>query len=109
MLAAHGVAGLTGILFIGFFAQESWNGAADGLLFGNAAQLGHQALAVLVTPAYAFAMTFAILRVLGLVMPLRATAREEAIGMDVIQHGEEAYVTGEGAILVAHEEPHAIA
>jgi ammonium transporter, Amt family len=42
-------------------------------------------------------------------MPLRATAREEAIGMDVIQHGEEAYVTGEGAILVAHEEPQAIA
>ena len=104
VLAAHGVAGLTGILFIGFFAQESWNGVANGLLFGNAAQLGHQALAVLVTPAYAFAMTFVILRVLGLVMPLRATAREEAIGMDVIQHGEEAYATGEGAILVAHEE-----
>ena len=59
---------------------------------------------MLVTPAYAFAMTFAILRVLALVMPLRATAREEAIGMDVIQHGEEAYVTGEGAILVAREE-----
>ena len=48
VLAAHGIAGLTGILFIGFFAQESWNGVADGLLFGNAAQLGHQALAVLV-------------------------------------------------------------
>ena len=37
-------------------------------------------------------------------MPLRATEREEAIGMDVIQHGEEAYATGEGAILVAHDE-----
>ena len=108
MLAAHGVAGLTGILFIGFFAQQSWNGVADGLLFGDAAQLGHQVLAVLVTPVYAFAMTFAILRVLALVMPLRATAREEAIGMDVIQHGEEAYATGEGAILVAHEESPAI-
>ncbi|MGH2926263.1 MAG: hypothetical protein ACRDK1_09870 [Solirubrobacterales bacterium] len=33
-------------------------------------------------------------------MPLRATEREEALGMDVVQHGEEAYVTGEGAILV---------
>ena len=32
--------------------------------------------------------------------PLRASEREEAIGMDVVQHGEEAYVTGEGAILV---------
>jgi Amt family ammonium transporter len=101
VLAAHGVAGLTGILFIGFFAQAKWNGVADGLLFGNAAQLGHQALAVLVTPAYAFGMTFAILKVLGLVMPLRVTEREESVGMDIVEHGEEAYATGEGAILVA--------
>ncbi len=36
-------------------------------------------------------------------MPLRATPEEEAIGMDVIQHGEEAYLTGEGAILVTTE------
>jgi Amt family ammonium transporter len=101
VLAAHGIAGLTGILFIGLFAQKSWNGVADGLLFGHAGQLGHQALAVLVTPAYAFAMTFLILRGLALVMPLRATESEEGIGMDVVQHGEEAYATGEGAILVA--------
>ena len=40
VLAAHGVAGFFGILFIGFFAQLSWNGAADGLLYGNASQLG---------------------------------------------------------------------
>ena len=33
-------------------------------------------------------------------MPLRATEREEALGMDVTYHGEEAYPTGEGAILV---------
>ena len=80
---------------------------ADGLLFGDAAQLGKQALAVLVTPVYAFAMTFAILKGLGLVMPLRATDREEGVGMDIVQHGEEAYATGEGAILVAHEGPEA--
>jgi ammonium transporter, Amt family len=101
VLAAHGIAGLTGILFIGFFAQQSWNGVADGLLFGDAAQLGEQALAVLTAPAYAFAMTFAILRLMALVMPLRASERDEAVGMDIVQHGEEAYATGEGAILVA--------
>ncbi|MGZ5386458.1 MAG: ammonium transporter [Solirubrobacterales bacterium] len=101
VLAAHGIAGLTGILFIGLFAQKAWNGVADGALFGDTAQLGHQALAVLVTPAYAFAMTFLILRGIALVMPLRATEHEEAVGMDVVQHGEEAYATGEGAILVA--------
>jgi Amt family ammonium transporter len=103
VLAAHGIAGLTGILFIGFFAQLSWNGVSDGLLYGDAGQLGWQALAAVATPAYAFAATFVILRVIGLFTPLRATEREEALGMDVVQHGEEAYVTGEGAILVVPE------
>ncbi len=41
-------------------------------------------------------------------MPLRASEHEEAIGMDVVQHGEEAYVTGEGAILVMPEDDGAI-
>jgi ammonium transporter, Amt family len=100
VLAAHGVAGLTGILFIGLFAQQSWNGAADGALFGDLAQLGEQALAVLVVPVYAAAMTFLILKAIALVMPLRATDPEQALGMDIVQHGEEAYATGEGAILV---------
>src|SRR5205085_7099476 len=58
VLAAHGMAGLTGILFIGFFAQEAWNGVADGLLFGNPQQLAWQALAVVVTPLYAFVGTY---------------------------------------------------
>jgi Amt family ammonium transporter len=100
VLAAHGVAGLTGILFIGFFAQEAWNGVSNGLAYGNAGQLGWQALAALATPAYAFGATFVLLKLIGLVMPLRATPREEALGMDVVQHGEEAYATGEGAILI---------
>lgn len=103
VLAAHGVAGLTGILFIGLVAQVHWNGVANGLLYGNAAQLGHQALAVLVAPAYAFAATFALLKLIGLFAPLRVSEREEAIGLDVISHGEEAYASGEGAILVDPE------
>jgi Amt family ammonium transporter len=100
VLAAHGMAGFFGILFIGFFAEVGWNGVSDGLLYGNAAQLGDQALAALAAPVYAFTATFLLLKLIGLVMPLRATEYEEAIGMDVVQHGEEAYVTGEGAILV---------
>jgi Amt family ammonium transporter len=103
VLAAHGIAGFTGILFIGFFASLAWNGVSDGLIFGNASQLGDQALAALVTPLYAFGMTYALLRVMGLVVPLRATEHEEAIGMDFIQHGEDAYASGEGAILVVPE------
>jgi Amt family ammonium transporter len=103
VLAAHGIAGFTGILFIGFFAQLSWNGASDGLLYGDAGQLGWQALAAIAAPVYAFTATFVLLKVIGLVMPLRATEREEALGMDVIQHGEDAYASGEGAILVTPE------
>ena len=103
VLAAHGVAGLTGILFIGFFAQKGWNGVADGLVYGDAGTLGWQAIAAVAAPAYAFGMTFLLLRLIGLAMPLRATEHEEALGMDIVQHGEEAYVTGEGAILIAHE------
>ena len=103
VLAAHGVAGLTGILFIGFFAQQSWNGVADGLVYGNAGQLWDQALAVLATPAYAFVATFVILRVIALFTPLRVSEREEAIGMDIVEHGEEAYASGEGAILISSE------
>jgi ammonium transporter, Amt family len=51
-------------------------------------------------PAYAFTMTFVLLKLLGRLMPLRTTEREEALGMDIVHHGEEAYATGEGAILL---------
>jgi Amt family ammonium transporter len=101
VLAAHGIAGLTGILFIGFFAEASWNGVSDGLVYGNADQLLDQVIAAAAAPAYAFVATYVLLRVIGAVMPLRATEHEEALGMDVVSHGEEAYVSGEGAILVS--------
>jgi ammonium transporter, Amt family len=104
VLAAHGTAGLFGILFIGFFAQESWNGISDGLFYGNAAQLWDQVLAVLAAPTYAFVMTFVLLKVIGALMPLRVSDRDEATGLDVTQHGEEAYVTGEGAILLLPDD-----
>jgi len=103
VLAAHGMAGFTGILFIGFFAQFAWNGISDGWAYGNISQLGDQALAALVTPLYAFGMTYLLLRLIGLVMPLRGGERQEALGMDVTYHGEEAYASGEGAILVTPE------
>jgi Amt family ammonium transporter len=104
VLAAHGTAGFVGILFIGFFAQKAWNGLSDGLVYGNADQLLDQALAVLATPAYAAGMTFVILKVLGLVMRLRVHEREESVGLDVSEHGEEAYASGEGAILLTPED-----
>jgi Amt family ammonium transporter len=103
VLAAHGLAGMTGILFIGFVAQHSWNGVSNGLLYGHPGQLGWQGVAALVAPVYAFGATFAILKLLARAMPLRATERDQALGMDIVQHGEEAYKSGEGAILVGVE------
>lgn len=105
VLAAHGIAGLTGMLFLGVVASVSWNGVADGLLYGNAELLLDQALAVLVTPLYAFGATFLLLRGIALITPLRGTETEEAQGMDIVHHGEEAYPSGEGALLFRTEVP----
>jgi Amt family ammonium transporter len=103
VLAAHGVAGFTGILFIGFVAQKDWNGIADGLFYGDAGQFWSQVVAAAAAPVYAFGMTYALLRVLGALMPLRGPGHEESVGMDVVHHGEEAYATGEGALLIRPE------
>jgi ammonium transporter, Amt family len=104
VFAGHGIGGLTGALLTGILAQKIWNTAGnDGLLYGNPHQLAIQALACLSAAAYAGITTFVILKVLGLVMSLRAVPRIEGVGMDVSQHGEEAYASGEGSILVPPE------
>jgi ammonium transporter, Amt family len=104
VFAGHGIGGLTGALLTGVFAQKAWNAAGnDGLLAGNPAQLGTQALGAFSAMLYAGLMTFAILKAMGLVMALRAAPRTEGVGMDVSQHGEEAYTSGEGSILVMPE------
>jgi ammonium transporter, Amt family len=102
--AAHGLGGTVGALLTGVLASKAWNGTADGLLFGNPKQLGIQALGVLAALAYSAVATVVILKLIGLVTPLRASAREEGLGLDVSQHGEEAYARGEGAILVLSDE-----
>ena len=55
--------------------------------------------------ALLFAATYVLLKLIAAVVPLRANAEEEALGMDLVAHGEEAYATGEGAILVELPEP----
>jgi Amt family ammonium transporter len=98
--AAHGLGGAVGALLTGVFAQKSWNGTTDGLLFGNPRQLLLQLVAVLAALAYSAAATWVLLKLVALVVPLRVSAREEGLGLDVSQHGEEAYSHTEGAILV---------
>jgi Amt family ammonium transporter len=103
VLGAHGLAGLTGTLAIGVVAQKSWNGVGDGALYGNVDQLLWQLIAVLAATTYAFGMTYVLLRLVGWVMPLRVSRKDEAIGLDITEHGEEAYASGEGAILLVQD------
>jgi ammonium transporter, Amt family len=107
VVAAHGLGGTVGALLTGVFAAGAWGGA-DGLLAGNAALVGKQAVAVVATVGYSAAMSFVLLKLVDRVFTLRVGRREEAVGVDVHEHGEEAYSSGEGAILVI-AEPGAVA
>jgi len=92
VVAAHGVGGTVGALLTGLFAQKSWNGVADGALFGNPRQLLIQATAVGAVAVYSGVVSFVLLKVISLVAPLRANADDESTGLDVTLHGEEAYL-----------------
>jgi Amt family ammonium transporter len=96
VVAAHGLGGTVGALLTGVFAQKGLNGVADGLLFGNPAQLGIQATAVAAAIVYSGVVSFALLKLVGLVIPLRADSTDETTGLDVTQHGEEAYIHERG-------------
>jgi Amt family ammonium transporter len=92
VLACHGIGGITGALLTGVFAQKLINSAgADGLLAGNASQLVIQLIAVAATATYAFVMTVILLKVIDVVMGVRVRKEEEVLGLDLTQHGEEAY------------------
>jgi Amt family ammonium transporter len=97
VVAAHGVGGTVGALLTGVFAEKAFNGVQDGLMFGNPGQVLIQATAVLAAIVYSGGMSFILLKLIGLFIPLRATTGDEASGMDVTQHGEEAYLHAEGS------------
>jgi Amt family ammonium transporter len=92
VFAAHGVGGTVGALLTGVFAQKALNGVQDGLLYGNPGQLGIQAVAVLGAGVYSFVVSFILVKLVGLVIPLRPSAEDEMTGLDISQHGEEAYL-----------------
>ena len=82
------------ILLTGVFAEKSLNGVFDGLIAGNPGQVGIQAVAVLTAIVFSGGVTFILLKVIGLFIPLRATVSDEGTGLDVTMHGEEAYLHG---------------
>jgi Amt family ammonium transporter len=95
VLAAHGVGGTVGALLTGVFAQKAFNGVADGALYGNPGQLGIQATAVAAAGIYSFVASFVLVKIVGLVIALRPSEQDEMTGLDISQHGEEAYLLGD--------------
>ncbi|HSM13236.1 MAG TPA: ammonium transporter [Thermoanaerobaculia bacterium] len=104
VVAAHGLGGVSGALLTGVFASAAWGGTA-GLLEGAPELVARQAAAVGATLLWSALGTWAVLRAIAAVAPLGAGVRPQGRGLDVEQHGEEAYGTGEGAILVLPDAP----
>jgi len=95
----HGVGGTWGALATGLFATKAINPAgANGLFYGNPNQLLIQFLSVAATYIFAGLMSFIILKVISIFMELRVTKEEEELGLDIVEHGEEAYNLGFKAI-----------
>ncbi|MBK1812985.1 ammonium transporter [Clostridium sp. YIM B02505] len=88
----HGIGGIWGGIATGIFASKAVNSAgADGLIYGNINLLGAQLVAILATVAYSAIITFIILKVMNAVSALRVKDEDEQAGLDVSQHGEDAY------------------
>jgi Amt family ammonium transporter len=99
VVAAHGLGGVTGALLTGVLARAVWGGV-DGLIAGSPGLVLRQLAAIAAAALFSGLATWALLRAIMLFVPLRAGEREERTGLDVPLHGEEAYTSGEGAILV---------
>ena len=92
VFACHGAGGMWGTIATGLFASTLINsGGPNGLFYGNPAQLGIQALAVVIVAAFSFVGSYVLLRLINLVMPLRVSPQDEDAGLDLSQMGEEAY------------------
>lgn len=85
----HAVGGIVGALLTGIFAAPSLGG------FGSVEDIGAQFFVqfkgVAFTVVYTAVVTFVILKVLDLVMGLRVTEEEEAVGLDLALHNERGY------------------
>jgi ammonium transporter, Amt family len=103
VVGVHMVGGMVGALLTGVFATKLINGAAaDGLFYGNPAQLGKQAIAVGATLVYSFVVSWAILFVTDKLVGLRVPKDDELSGLDLSQHSEAAYSTTDSGVAVSH-------
>jgi Amt family ammonium transporter len=92
VVGVHGVGGVWGALATGLFACKAVNAAgADGLFFGNPAQLGIQFVAVLTTLVYSFVISWILLKIVDAVFGLRVKKADEIAGLDITEHQEVGY------------------
>jgi Amt family ammonium transporter len=91
--AVHLGGGVVGALAVGLFATKSVNSnIPDGLFYGGGYRLlGSQALAVGAVIAYSAIVTLIIAGLANRLVGSRVSGRDEAIGLDLSQHGESAY------------------
>ena len=102
----HGVGGIWGGISAGIFATSSINpDITGGLVDGNAALLIAEIISILAVTAYSAIVSFVILKLISLVMPVRASEEEEEDGLDYSLHGETAYgsVSAAGLAVGAHD------
>ena len=94
----HGIGGVWGGIATGLFAKTSINSVArwDGLLFGNVHLFVAQVLSIIITAAVAVVGTLICIGIIRIFTPLRVDQKEEALGLDISQHGENAYPSFNG-------------
>jgi Amt family ammonium transporter len=93
VFACHGISGVWGSIATGLLATAMINDV-NGLFYGNVDLLVAQILSVLVVAAYSFVGSYVLLKVINVFSPLRVSSDEEKKGLDLSQHGEEAYDLG---------------
>src|SRR5207247_13411 len=99
VFSCHGLAGMAGALLTGVFATKVANPAGgDGWIAGNFAQMGIQLVAVLAAIAIAAVGTAVIMMVVNATLGAKAGVKEQLTGLDLSEHGEEAYFGEQGAI-----------
>ena len=91
VFACHGMGGTWGALATGIFATKAVNAAGSGLLDGNFSQVWIQLAAIAATMVYAFVVSWLLAKALKATMGIRVREEEEAVGLDISQHGENAY------------------
>jgi ammonium transporter, Amt family len=92
--ACHGMAGTWGAIATGIFASKAVNPAgADGLLYGNINLFWVQIASVAVAWVFSFTVTYALAKAIDMFRGLTVDAHAEEVGLDISQHGEEAYAT----------------